>query len=132
MGADLSPQVTAAMEKVIDVIEADYIATLRPERPKDPNQLQVEFTEDGYLRLGAALAAAHFPAHVAVGAVRDDQLWLLPLRGPRSGGLLLKQRNAAGDRALLIRELLDDEIPTGLRQAFWDESQCALRIPLEQ
>ena len=132
MGVDLSPEVTAAMEKVIDIIEADYIAALRPEKPRDPEQLTVEFTEDGYLRLCAALAAAHFPAHVAVGAVRDGQLLLLPLRGPRSGGLLLKQRNAAGDRALLIRELLDDQIPTGLRQAFWDDDQGALRIPLEQ
>jgi hydrogenase maturation protease len=132
MGADLSPEVTAAMEKVIDIVEADYISPLRPSDPSDPDDLTVQFTEDGYLRLSAALSAAHFPAHVAVGAVRDDQLWLLPLRGPRSGGLLLKQRNAAGDRALLVRELLRDVIPTGERRALWDADHGALRIPLEQ
>lgn len=132
MGADLSPEVTSAMEKVIDIIESDYIAALRPQKPHLPDELRVEFTEDGYLRLTAALAAAHFPAHVTVGSVRDGQLWLLPLRGPRNGGLLLKQRNAAGDRALLVRELLDDAIPIGSRQAVWDDAQGALRIPLEQ
>jgi hydrogenase maturation protease len=132
MGADLSPEVTAAMETVIDIVEADYISPLRPSDPSGPDDLTVQFTEDGYLRLSAALSAAHFPAHVAVGAVRDDQLWLLPLRGPRSGGLLLKQRNAAGDRALLVRELLCDVIPTGERRALWDAEHGALRIPLEQ
>ncbi len=132
MGADLSPEVAAAMEQVIGLIEADYISPLRPPEPSDPNDLTVQFTEDGYLRLSAALSAAHFPAHVAVGAVRDDQLWLLPLRGPRSGGLLLKQRTPAGDRALLVRELLDDIVPTGVRRAFWDDDHGALRIPLGQ
>ena len=132
MGADLSPEVTSAMEKVIDIIEADYISTLRPPEPSQAADLTVELTADGYLRLSAAMSAAHFPAHVAVGAVRDDQLWLLPLRGPRNGGLLLKQRNAAGDRAVLVRELLGDITPTGARQAFWDADAGALRIPLEQ
>ncbi|CQD23001.1 hydrogenase maturation protease [Mycobacterium lentiflavum] len=132
MGADLSPPVTAAMEQVIAMIEADYTAPLRPPDPTDPRELTVEFTADGYLRLSAALSAAHFPAHVAVGAIREGQLWLLPLRGPRSGGLLLKQRTPAGDRAVLVRELLDDVIPTGVRRAFWDADHGALRIPLEQ
>jgi hydrogenase maturation protease len=132
MGVDLSPAVSSAMETVIDVIERDFVSALRPGEPSDPNDLAVEFTDDGYLRLGAALCAAHFPAHVAVGAVRDDALWLLPLRGPRSGGLLLKQRTPAGDRALLIRELLNDDIPVGVHHAVWDDGQGALRIPLEQ
>jgi hydrogenase maturation protease len=132
LGADLSPDVAAAMEEVIEMIEAEHISPLRPPDPSDPNDLAVEFTDDGYLRLSAALSAARFPANVAVGAVRDDQFWLLPLRGPRSGGLLLKQRNAAGDRAVLVRELLHDDIPTGVRRAFWDIDHGALRIPLEQ
>jgi hydrogenase maturation protease len=132
LGADLSAAVTAAMEQVIELIEADYISPLRPPDPTDPKDLAVEFTQDGYLRLSAAVSAARFPANVAVGAVRDDQLWLLPLRGPRSGGLLLKQRNPAGDRAILVRELLHDVIPTGVRRAFWDDDHGALRIPLEQ
>lgn len=131
-GAELSGPVTASMEKVMNMIEAVYVTPLRPPKPTSPTELTVEFTTDGYLRLGAALSAAHFPANVAVGAVRDAQLWLLPLRGASSGGLLLKQRNPAGDRAVLVREVLGDAIPTGVRRAYWDNAQGALRIPLEQ
>jgi hydrogenase maturation protease len=132
MGADLSPEVATAMEQVMDIIEADYISPLRPSEPSEPDDFTVQFTEDGYLRLSAALSAAHFPANVTVGDVRDGELWLLPLRGPRNGGMLLKQRSPAGDRAVLLRELLDDVIPTGVRRAFWDDDHGALRIPLEQ
>ncbi|UNB49924.1 hydrogenase maturation protease [Mycolicibacterium sp. YH-1] len=128
-GADLSPAVTDAMEKVMNVLEAECISPLRPVAPGD---ITVEFTDDGYLRLGAELSAARFPSHVAAGMVRGDQLWLLPLRGPRSGGLLLKQRTPEGDRALLVLELLHDTIPAGERRAFWDDAHGALRIPLEQ
>jgi hypothetical protein len=45
--------------------------------------------------------------------------------------LLLKQRNPAGDRAILLRGTVeDDRIPTGVREAFWDDDHKALRIPL--
>ena len=131
-GADLTPAVEAAMEWVLAIIDENYLSSLRPAAPTAESELTVEFTDDGYLRLGARLAAARFPANVTVGAMREQELWLLPLRGPRSGGLLLKQRNAAGDRAVLVRELLLDVIPTGARRAYWDDSQGALRIPLEQ
>lgn len=32
---------------------------------------------------------------------------MLPLSGPVAGGLLLKQRNAAGDRVMLATDFLD-------------------------
>jgi hydrogenase maturation protease len=127
LGADLTEPVESAMEQVIDIIERDYLAGLRPAASPD---LQVEFTADGYLRLDAALAASRFPSDAVVAVVRDGDLWLVPLRGPRSGGLLLKQRNPAGDRTTLVREVLEDHIPTGVHGAFWDDAQAALRIPL--
>lgn len=130
MGVDLSPPVEESMRQVMGLIETDFIAPLRP--AGSDGEVTVEFTADGYLRISADLAASRFPAHVAAGTVRDGQLWLLPLRGPRSGGLLLKQRTAAGDRAVLVRELLHDEIPHGIRTAVWDASHGALRISLEQ
>ncbi|MBI3691607.1 MAG: peptidase M52, partial [Mycolicibacterium aromaticivorans] len=95
------------------------------------DDVSVQFTDDGYVRLDAALAANRFPSDAVAAMVRDDDLWLFPLRGPRSGGLLLKQRNPAGDRSLLIREVLADRLVTGVHQAFWDDAQQALRIPLE-
>ncbi len=127
LGAELSEPVEAAMEQVIGLIEHDYLGPLRPQVGDD---LAVEFTADGYLRLESALAAARFPSDAVAAVLRDDALWLIPLRGPRSGGLLLKQRNPAGDRSLLVREVLADIPVTGVRQAFWDDGQHALRIPL--
>ena len=128
LGADLSEPVSSAMNQVIDIIEADYLAALRPKAAED---VHVEFTADGYLRLDAALAASRFRSDAVAAVVRDGDFWLIPLRGPRSGGLLLKQRNPAGDRATLVREILSDRIPTGIHQAFWDDAQGALRVPLD-
>lgn len=127
LGADLSEPVQAAMEQVIDRIEAEYFAALRPEAAAE---ITVEFTFDGYLRLDAALAASRFPSDAVVAMVRDGDLWLVPLRGPRSGGLLLKQRNTAGDRSLLIREVTADRAISGVVRAFWDDERKSLRIPL--
>lgn len=128
LGAELSESVATAMGQVIDIIEADYLSALRPKAGDDAH---VEFTADGYLRLDATLAASRFPSDAVAAMVRDDDFWLIPLRGPRSGGLLLKQRNTAGDRATLVREVLSDRIPTGTHQAFWDDAQGALRVPLD-
>ncbi|MHA6781676.1 hydrogenase maturation protease [Pseudonocardia saturnea] len=135
LGTELSETATAALEQVIEIVEREYLAPLRPE--PDTGDATVEFTADGYLRLDAELAAARFPSDAAVAAVRDGQFWLIPLRGPRSGGLLLKQRNPAGDRSVLVREMLGDQglgdqVPIGRRPAHWDDEQAALRIPLER
>jgi hydrogenase maturation protease len=132
MGAALSEPVLVAMEKVISVIERDFLGPLRPAEDSGPEGPRVEFTDDGYLRLDARLAARRFPSSAAVALVRDGQLWLLPLRGPQSGGLLLKQRNPAGDRSALVRDVLSDHIPVGIRHAVWDDDQGALRVSLEE
>ncbi|WP_420714687.1 hydrogenase maturation protease [Mycobacterium sp. Aquia_213] len=128
LGADLSAPVQAAMELVIDRIEADHLAALRPAAA---GEATVEFTADGYLRLDATLAASRFPSDAVVAVLRDGDLWLIPLRGPRSGGLLLKQRNPAGDRSLLIREVIADRAISGVAGAFWDDATKSLRIPLQ-
>ena len=128
LGADLSEPVQAAMEQVIDRIEAEYLAPLRPGATRE---VTVEFTADGYLRLDAALAASRFPSDAVAAVIRDGDLVLIPLRGPRSGGLLLKQRNPAGDRSLLIREVIADRAISGVTGAFWDDATKSLRIPLQ-
>jgi len=127
MGAELSDPVAAAMEQVIAMIEADFLAPLRPQTAA---QVNVELSEDGYLRMAAALAAGRFPSDALAAVPRDGELWLFPLRGPCSGGLLLKQRNPAGDRTTLVREVLGDGFHAGVRAAFWDDEHKALRIPL--
>ncbi len=127
LGAELSGPVRAGMEQVIDLIERDFLAPLRP-RPAD--SVSVEISADGYLRLDAALAAGRFPSDAVAAVLRAGELWLYPLRGPSSGGLLLKQRNPAGDRAVLIHEVLGGGFPAGARAALWDDEHKALRIPL--
>jgi len=128
LGAELTEPVQVAMEQVIELIERDYLAPLRP-RPRDA--VSVEITAEGYLRLTAELAAARFPSDALAAVLRDGELWLFPLRGPSSGGLLLKQRNPAGDRTALVREVLVDQFPVGVRSAFWDDEHKVLRIPLD-
>jgi hydrogenase maturation protease len=127
-GADLSEPVLAGMQTVIDVIERDFLAALRPPAAAE---VGVEFTADGYLRLDASLAASRFASSAVAVLVENDDFWLIPLRGPRSGGLLLKQRTPAGDRSVLIHEVLGDRIPTGVRHGVWDDARAALRIPLD-
>jgi hypothetical protein len=39
---------------------------------------------------------------------RDGQSYLVPLGGPTAGGMLLKQRNAQGDRVLLATDFLTE------------------------
>ena len=92
--------------------------------------VEVEITIDGSLRLGAGVAARYFPNDALVAITRGKELWLMPLVGPESGGLLLKQRNPAGDRSTLIWEALPPDAANGQRSAFWDDHNGALRVDI--
>lgn len=93
-----------------------------------PEPLEIDYTASGYILLPGPLARQYFPNDVLVIMVKGDEFWLLPTRGPVAGGLLLKQRNAAGDRSLLAAPYLPDETPAGRWPAFWDERNGALRV----
>lgn len=120
-GAELTPEVHAAMRTVLGLIrrEPAWVGGA---------PVQVEFTDGGYLRLDSTVATEFFPGDAAIVLAKQTEIWLVPLRGAASGGLVLKQRNIAGDRAVLVREALHDEVPLGRRQATWDEENGALRI----
>ena len=63
---------------------------------------------DGRVLLSRATCDRYLAgAGSAVLLERDGQVFLVPLGGPCAGGLLLKQRNAQGDRVLLAEEFLD-------------------------
>ena len=61
----------------------------------------------GSIYLDRDLCAAYFSGTTALAAVvRGGRAYLLPLRGPAAGGLLLKVRNARGDRVVHADEFL--------------------------
>lgn len=90
--------------------------------------LSVELTREGSLRLPAAVAEAYFPTDAMVARVVERELWLVPVRGEGGGGLLLKRRNRAGDRAVVIWEALPADVSCGELPAYWDEPRGTLRI----
>jgi hydrogenase maturation protease len=94
--------------------------------------LEVELTGQGYLRVTAALAARCFPGGALVASLRGPEMWLIPLYGPGAGGLLLKRRNAQGDRSVLVTEVIPPEVAPGVYPAFWDEREAALRVALSR
>ncbi len=91
---------------------------------------EVELTADGYLRMGAELATRHFGGDALVAVPRDSELWVMPLHSTAGGGLLLKQRNLAGDRSALVLESLPRDFSSGRRSAFWDQANGVLRVSL--
>jgi hypothetical protein len=93
-------------------------------------QWQFELANNGYLILPADVATAYFPEDACVALWRQPELWLMPLRAQNSGGLLMKQRNARGDRSVLVHESLPTPCPTGVFTAFWDSENHAVRIAI--
>jgi len=118
-GSELSEPVRLGMERVMAMV-ADELY------PPD----RVEITDAGYLHLSARLATAYFPADVCVARMDGDELVLMPLAGPSHGGLVLKQRNTAGDRSLLIHEVLGFQRLAGTFEVAWDDGRGALRVLL--
>ena len=51
----------------------------------------------------------------------DLLLW--PTSGASAGGLPLKQRNHAGDRCVLISEIVPADTSPGMKEAIWDDQQ---------
>jgi hypothetical protein len=90
-----------------------------------------ELTSEGYLRLRREDAEHFFPNDVLLCLWREGVLVLLPTRGAAAGGLMLKKRNAVGDRSVLVSEVFDFEIPNGRFQAAWDENIGGLRVDLK-
>jgi hydrogenase maturation protease len=123
-GAPLTPAVEAGMWRVVELVERDHF-------PK----AVIELTADGYLHLPAALAARHFPGDALVARLDDSastpMLELVPLASVGHGGLLLKHRNAAGDRSALIHQELDFAPVAGRFEVEWDDDRGALLVPLD-
>ena len=151
-GAPLTPAVEAGMRRVIELIERDHYpgGSGVPGEPEDARLCgnrssapavvavwdqtcttrdSVELTADGYLHLPASLAERHFQGDALVAQLSDDTLELVPLVSVGHGGLLLKRRNAAGDRSVLIHQVLSFIPVAGRFEASWDADRGALLVP---
>ena len=94
------------------------------------SSLEFDLSADGYLRISRDDARDFFPEDTLLALWQDESLVLLPTRGAAAGGLLLKQRNAQGDRSLLISEVFEFAISAGSFTAEWDDSIGGLRANL--
>ncbi len=91
--------------------------------------MQFELTAQGYLILDAAVVAQHFTTGTVIVLHREGELLVMPVHDRTAGGLLLKQRNARGDRSVLVTEFVGDH-PGGLLVGHWDAEGRALHIAL--
>jgi hypothetical protein len=89
-----------------------------------------ELTAEGYLRLPNAVATSLFPDDVCLARRVGDDLMLYPVAGVGHGGMVLTQRNAAGDRSLLVHEVLGFNHPHGWFALEWDRTRHRARVRL--
>lgn len=101
-------------------------AGVRPARVDEA--VVAEFTEDGYLRLPGDFSQQHFPADRCVGIVKAGQYVLMPASVHAPNGLIMKQRNLAGERSTLVREVWGDDHPVGQVLATWQAGSRRLVI----
>lgn len=120
-GSELSAPVAASMHTVIELLEREFFPV---------STRTVTITEAGYLHLNAALAATYFPADVCVARLNEGALVVMPLAGPANGGMVLSQRNAAGDRSVLVSEVFGFVPVVGTFPVTWDADIGALQVLL--
>lgn len=125
VGEGLSPNVDQAINQLVDRL---FTMLNVQQASVSGNQAIIEITSDGYMRLSKEDAEKFFPEDTLVAIRRDGQLYLLPTRGAAAGGLMLKRRNARGDRSLLVNELFQFQVPEGVFPAVWDDQIAGLRV----
>lgn len=93
--------------------------------------VEVELTADGYLRLPGEFCREHFPEDRAAGLRKADRLVLMPATIYAQNGMIIKQRNLAGERSVLVREVWGDDLPIGPVTASWLPRRRQFVIRLE-
>lgn len=88
--------------------------------------VDVEVTSDGYLRLPAEFSQQYFSYDKCIGTIAEGEFVLWPATNYTDAAILMKQRNVAGDRSVLIREIWGDEYPVGNFAAQWQASRKRL------
>ncbi len=96
--------------------------------PAVDEQIAVQITADGYLRLPPAFCAAHFPHDRCTGLRQGTTFILMPSTVYAWNGIIMKQRTLAGERSTLIREVWGDDHPVGEFTAMWRHTRRRLVV----
>ena len=102
----------------------ETVANQRSRRNDDT--ARAEITADGYLRLPGAFAQQYFPADRCAGLVTGGRYVLMPASVHAPNGMIIKQRNLAGDRSVLVREVWGDDHPVGPVTVIWQAARRRL------
>ena len=92
--------------------------------------VEIEITEDGYLRLPGEFTLTSFPQDRCAGLRQEDEFILMPVSPIAPNALIMKQRSLAGERSVLIREVCGDDYPVGRLEATWLSGRRRLVIPV--
>ena len=88
----------------------------------------------GNFYLSREICDTYLPGVVSVAVLlRDDEIMIVPLTGQSAGGLLLKQRNARGDRVIHAQEFfraknLPEEFEPRTMPVHWSRDSAALVV----
>lgn len=156
-GEPLTPDVAAALEQVADLLEEKEYPRGGPveavgtssgaprDTPSDASSSPslntplnvplntVELTASGSLHLDSATSERLLPSDACVASYADGVLTILPLVDAAHGGLIVKRRNPAGDRTILLSEVLgfaDLESLAGTYPLEVDAERGRLRVQL--
>lgn len=120
-GAPLTGPVRAGMQRVLAELSTELAGL---------TAVPIELSADGYLHLDADTAERWFPGGVLVATATDAELLLVPLASPAHGGLVLNRRNRAGDRSVVIHEVLGFRSVAGRFVGTWDQVRGAVAVDL--
>jgi len=127
-GLTLSTPVLRSADRVVEEIRGIMLGIQGP----DPNP-EISVAR-GNFYLSREICDAFLPGVQSVALlVRDDEVMIVPLVGQSAGGLLLKQRNARGDRVIHAQELFRDKnLPETFElqsmSAHWNADKAALVV----
>lgn len=93
-------------------------------------EFQIEITPTSNLHIPADVAQEHFrDDRCAILRTSPSKLLVMPMTRYAAGSLIMKQRNTAGDRAVLAKDALGDDHRSGTFPARWEDRRIVIDLP---
>ncbi len=136
-GLELTHPVAQAIEAVCKHVRAQVLERV-DSKPGEQQASEPDFSPQIHIRQGnmyidASLSKRYFPnlQHIVL-LKRDNQILILPVHHEGGGGLLLKVRNARGDRVIHAQEFFRehgfDDSSDRLIPVSWDDAMAGLIV----